>query len=48
MKYIKLFENIKEEEEIINDFKICFQELIDDELEVDIAKRNYNKIDFSK
>jgi hypothetical protein len=30
MKYIKLFEDKKKDYDIINEFMMCFQELIDD------------------
>lgn len=48
MKYIKLFEDIKEDIEIINEFMICFQELIDKEFEIKIRQVTRSKCDFSK
>ena len=47
MKYMKLFES-KEDDEIIDAFKMCFQELIDKGFKVDIRKYNRSLVDFSK
>jgi hypothetical protein len=48
MKYIKLFEDKKEYDEIIDKFKICFQELIDKGFKVIIRGGDWNQAYFGK
>lgn len=47
MKYIKLIEDKKEDDDIIDEFEMCFQELIDKGFKVEIYQSKRYQIDFN-